>query len=108
MAVNDKLALARQWRIGTCQEYLPVTEQGHLPSASVEVEPFAAAATNLQHPLREIPGGEWGSLCSRETGGTGLQIVRNFQELISWSQSLYLLISRKALNPFMVTSAPCV
>ena len=29
---------------------------------------------------------------------------RYFQELISWSQSLYLLISRKALNPFMVTS----
>ena len=30
-----------------------------------------------------------------------------FSELTSWSQSLHLLISRKALNPFMVTSAPC-
>ena len=32
---------------------------------------------------------------------------RYFQSLISWSQSFYLLISRKALNPFTVTSAPC-
>ena len=31
---------------------------------------------------------------------------RYFQELISWSQSLHFLISRKALNPFMMTSAP--
>ena len=32
---------------------------------------------------------------------------RYFQELISRVQSLHLLISRKTLNPFMVTSAPC-
>ena len=32
---------------------------------------------------------------------------RYFQEPISWSQSLHLFISRKALNPFMLTSAPC-
>ena len=30
---------------------------------------------------------------------------RYFQDLVSWPQSLHLLISRKALNPFMVTSA---
>ena len=42
-------------------------------------------------PPKEIQGGEWGTLCSRETGGTGLWIVRYFQELISWSHSLYLL-----------------
>ena len=33
-------------------------------------------------------------MCSRKTGGTGLQIARYFQELISGSQSFYL-ISRK-------------
>ena len=32
---------------------------------------------------------------------------RYFQELTSWSQSLHLLISRKALNLFIMTSAPC-
>ena len=29
-------------------------------------------AAELQHPLRGIQGGEWGILCSRETGATGL------------------------------------
>ena len=33
------------------------------------------------------------------------QVDRYFQELISWSQSLHLFIPRKALNPFMTTSA---
>ena len=48
-----------QLQTDTCQEHLPVTEQqqGHLPSASVEIEPCAAAAANLQHPLRGIQGG---------------------------------------------------
>ena len=48
-----------QLQIDTCQEHLPVTEQqqGHLPSASVEIEPGAAAAANLQHPLRGLQGG---------------------------------------------------
>ena len=35
------------------------------------------------------------------------QVFRYVQEPISWSQSLHLLITRKVLNPFMVTSAPC-
>ena len=34
---------------------LPMTEQQmHLPSASVEIEPHAAVAVDLQHPLREF------------------------------------------------------
>ena len=63
-----------QLQIGACQEHLPRTEQyqGHLPSASAETEPCAAAAADCQHALRGIQGGEWGTLCSRETGGTGL------------------------------------
>ena len=38
-----------------------------------------------------LQGGEWGTLCSRETCGAGLWIVRYFQEWISWSHSLHLL-----------------
>ena len=38
---------------------------------------------------------------------TGLQIVRYYQEKILRAQFLHLLISRKALKSFMVTSAPC-
>ena len=41
-SVNYKLTLA---------QIMPVTEgQGHLPSASVETEPYAAAAIDLQNP----------------------------------------------------------
>ena len=29
-------------------------QQGHLLSASVEIEPCAAAAVDLRHPLREL------------------------------------------------------
>ena len=51
---------------------LPVTEQQrHLPSASMETEPHAAIAVDLQQPLREFKV-ERGTLCSRESGGTGL------------------------------------
>ena len=68
---------------------LPMIEQqGHLPSASAETEPCAAAAADLQHPLREFRV-EWGTLCSRESGGTGLWIVGYFQEQILWPQSLH-------------------
>ena len=44
---------------------------------------------------------KWGTLCSRKTARTGLQIVRYTQELILWAQFLYLLISRKVLKFFM-------
>ena len=61
-----------------------VTEQqGHLPSASAKIGPCAAVAADIQHSLRGMQGGEWGTLYSRDTGGTGLWIVRYFQELIS-------------------------
>ena len=51
---------------------LPVTEhQRHLLSASMEIEPHAAIAVDLQQPLREFRV-EGGTLCSRESGGTGL------------------------------------
>ena len=51
---------------------LPMTEQQrHLPSASMEIKPYATIAVNLQQPLREFRV-ERGTLCSRESGGTGL------------------------------------
>ena len=56
-------------------------------------------------PPEGVPCGkqEWGTLCSGKTGRTGLQIVKQPQELILWAQFLYLLISRKTLKFFMVT-----
>ena len=54
-----------------------MTEQRHLPSASAETEPCAAAAVDLQHPLEGIQDGVR-HLCSRKSGGTGLQIVGGF------------------------------
>ena len=56
------------------------TEQhGHLPSASAETDRCQAA--NLQHPLRGIQGGQWGTLCSREIGG---QVFRQLDIFRSW------------------------
>ena len=46
-------------------------KQRHLPSASMEIEPHAATSVDLQQPLREFRV-EGGTLCSRESGGTGL------------------------------------
>ena len=43
-------------------------QQKHLPSAFKKIEPLAAAAADLQQPLREFRVG-WGTLCSRECGG---------------------------------------
>ena len=49
---------------------LPKTEQrGHLPSVSVEIEPCAAAAVDLQCPPEGVQGGVRHSV---ESGGTGL------------------------------------
>lgn len=51
---------------------LPTTkQQRHLPSASMEIKQDTAIAGELQQPLREFRVG-WGTLCSRESGGTGL------------------------------------
>ena len=74
-------------------------------SHTAEIEPCAAAAADLQRPLREFRV-ELGTLCSREYSEAGLEIVTYFQELISRSQSLHLFICRKSLKPFRVTSAP--
>ena len=61
--VNYKLVLTSK---------LPTTEgQRHLPSASTEIEPHAPIAVDLQHPPREFRV-EGGTMCSRESGGTGL------------------------------------
>ena len=48
-------------------------QQRRLPTASMEIEPHAAIAVDLQQSLREFRV-EGGTLCSRESGGTGLQI----------------------------------
>ena len=56
---------------------LPTAEQQR-PSASMGTEPQAATAVDLQHPLREFRV-EGGTQCSRESGGTGLQIVGCFR-----------------------------
>ena len=45
--------------------------QRHLPSACMEIEPHAAIVVDLQQPLREFRV-QGGTLCSRESGGTGL------------------------------------
>ena len=51
---------------------LPTTkQQRHLPSASMEIEPPVAMDFGLQQALREFRV-QWGTLCSRESGGTGL------------------------------------
>ena len=75
---------------------------------STRIKSGASAAADLQTP----PGSSWGWREVRhpvlwKTSRTGLQIVRYFQELILRAQFLHLLISRTALNFFMVTSAPC-
>ena len=56
----------------------------HLPSTSTRLASGAAAAADLQHPLEGAQGGEQeqGPLCSGETGWTGVQVARYFQELI--------------------------
>ena len=72
------------------------TANWHLPSIFTGIKSCAAAVADFQHPMKGIQGGEqkWGTLCSGgETGRTGLQIIRYFQELILWAQFLYLPIS---------------
>ena len=49
---------------------------------------------------------EGGPRCSEKAGRTGLQIVRYFQEKVLRAHFLHLLVSRKALKSFVVTSAP--
>ena len=68
-------------QIGSCK--------GHLPSASVKIESCATSGVHLPHALKGVWDGKWHTLWSTETGGTGLQKIRYFQELISLSQSLH-------------------
>ena len=56
------------------------------------------------NPLRREFRVEWGTLLQVIRWDRSL--VRYLQEPISWSRSLHHLISKKALNLFMVTSAP--
>ena len=70
-SVNYKLALACQVQIGACQGHVPVTEQqqGHLPLPLQRLNPV------LLHLLifnTEEKSGWRATVCSRETGGTGL------------------------------------
>ena len=53
-----------QLQIGACQ--------GHLPSVSKEIESHPPAAVDPQHTLKGVQGGEWDTLCSKETGGADL------------------------------------
>ena len=46
-------------------------QQRHLLSPSMETGPHAALAVDLQQSLREFRV-EGGTLCSRESGGTGV------------------------------------
>ena len=91
-----------QLQIGTCH--------WHLPPTSTRIKSCAAVAADFQHPLRGVQGGDqkWSTLCScgggEGTGRTGLHIVIY---LILWTQFLHLLISRKVLKSFMVTTASC-
>ena len=83
-----------QLQIGTCH--------GHLPSNSTRIKSCAAAADDLQQPLKGVQDGEqWGTL-SIGKNWQDRSSDRYFQELISWVQLLYLLIFRKALKSFMV------
>ena len=56
---NKAITVNCQLQTGFCQ--------GRLPSASVETEHWAAAAVDLQHPLREFRV-ENKALCSTESG----------------------------------------
>ena len=84
-----------QLQIGTCH--------GCLPSTSTGIRSCAASVANLPHPLEEFKVESRNEVLFAQgiTGSTGFQIPRYSQELISWAQFLYLLISRKALKSFM-------
>jgi len=90
-----------QPHIGTCC--------GSLPSTSTRIQSCAAVAADLQLPLKGVQGGEMrhSVLVGRGKRTSGLQIVRYFQELILYTQFLYLLICRKALKSFMETIVSC-
>ena len=75
----------------------------HLPSASTEIEPHAAVAVDLQQP-EEVQGGVRRSVLQGIWWDRSLDSWMFLGRFLGRSQSLHLLISREALNPFMVTS----
>ena len=78
-----------------------------LASASTRVKSCAPAAADLQQPLKEFRRrAGTGPSVLRETGRTGLQRAGYSQELTVLARFLYLLISRKALESFMVRTLP--
>ena len=79
---------------------LPTTNW-HLSSPSTRIKSWAHSV-DLQHPLNWVQGRdqEWGTLCS------GKNCQNRSSRRKFWAQFLHLLISRKAVTPFMVTSAP--
>ena len=81
--------------LGIC--YLPLTR----------IESYATSASDLQHLLKGVQGGEqkWDTVLWKIWQDRSSE--RYSQGLILWTQFLHLLISRKALNSFMVTPAPC-
>ena len=91
------------WQPQTCSCH------GCLSSNSTRIKSCAAAASDLQHPLKVVQGGEqkWGALWSWNTGRPCFQIVRYSQKLILWAQFLYLLTSREMLKFFMMKTVPC-
>ena len=97
---SSRVLPSLNYRFGTCH--------GYVPSTSTRIKSGATAAVDLQHPLKEVQNKEqnWDTLYSGKSGKRGLQRVRYFQELILWAWFLHLLLSRKALNSFKVTSAP--
>ena len=68
--------------VSTANWHLPrvmslTEQQEHLTTAPAEPEPCTAVAVDLQCPLKEFRV-KGGALCSRESAGTGLQVVGCF------------------------------
>ena len=79
-------------------------QQIHLPSSSMEIEPHAAIAVELKNP-EGVQGGVRQSVLQRIWWDRSLDRCM-FLGTDLRSLSLHLLISREALNSFMVTLDP--
>ena len=79
----------------------------HLPPTATEIKARVTAAADLQHFLKELGVGirKEAPCALGETARTGLQGVRDFQEMSLRAQFLHLLIPRKALRSLTVTPA---
>ena len=109
------------WKLGWTQGSLWISEcaqnckpqtgtcHGHLPSTLTRMKLCAATADDLQHPLKEFRMGSRHEplYASGTLAGQVFSQLRYSQELILWTQFLYILISRKALKSFMVMTVPC-